>query len=57
MKQFELTMVIEGDADVTAEQLMHAFHIILKRAMRFSPDRRFDWGRALTHAEERPKEA
>ncbi len=43
--KFDVALIVEGDADASEENLAHALKVLLSRAARFSPDRRFDWSR------------
>lgn len=42
-KRFEAIMLVEGDDTASCSDLTAALRHILERAVRFSPDRRFNW--------------
>lgn len=49
MKQFEVTLIIEGDDETDTDELKFAMHQLLKFAKRMPPDHRFNW--AAVHIE------
>lgn len=50
-REFEITIIVAGDENASADAAEYAGRLMLSRARRFPPDMRFDWDNADVSAE------